>query len=240
MKNKITIIITLALTLGIMGCGKTEVLPSLTINESLYQYMDITYQEFQNLTGSEAEFYHGTRYIAPTLETDVYAIFFGNYDDKLAADVIEENTECIRLQGKLGALVSGLEKELTVEEFIGSWGIGENVSVDYSYEEGSGTAYFVGKNYVAIRFAQKGKNFENVTWLDISLDYSEKIGPDSDAWLSRETFEESIETVEQEVSEEMTISEIIDILLRSDFSDFWSSDTELFEQAYEMKILCST
>ncbi len=154
----------------------------LEISPELLDYMDMTYGEFREKSGREAEFLHGTFYFALLEEQDVCVVFSGEYDEEEAGAVLTDESECIRLEGRLGELLSGFDSEMEEEAFAAGFvPSGESVPA-YHEEEGAGTAYYVADHYLVIEIDSDGDS-ENDVVLEISLDESDRISPDSYAWM---------------------------------------------------------
>ena len=77
-----------------------------------------------------------------------------------------------------------MKEEVSVSEFAKGLAWDSNVP-DYIIEEGAGTAYYVADQYVQIWIDDDGDS-ENDYLLQISLEQSDLITPDSYTWLSWE------------------------------------------------------
>lgn len=166
------------------GCAQngTEAAPSqITVAQELLQYQGITYGQFCQQTKEEAEFYHALYFTAQIPETQVSIVFEGEYDEELAGAALQEDSKSIRLEGALGSLLTGYTGEMEPEEFADSLAQKDAVP-EYEIVEGAGTAYYVADRYMVISFDSDGDGTVD-TALEISLDGSEKIGPDSYAWM---------------------------------------------------------
>ncbi len=157
--------------------------PEIMIAQELLPYREITYGQYQQQTGQEAELLHACYYLGAIPETGLWVIFGGEYDMELGAAVLLEGNQCIRMEGRLGELLSGLTEEMTPDEFVSALAWKEGEMPGYQFEEGAGTAYYVADRYVVIDFDSDGDGEED-SRLEISLEQSEAIGPDSYAWLS--------------------------------------------------------
>lgn len=154
----------------------------LEISPELLDYRNMTYGEFREKSGREAEFLHGTFYFALLEGQDVCVVFSGEYDEEEAGTVLTDESECIRLEGRLGELLSGFDSEMEEEAFAAGFvPAGESVPV-YHEEEGAGTAYYVADHYLVVEIDSDGDS-ENDVVLEISLDESDRISPDSYAWM---------------------------------------------------------
>lgn len=154
----------------------------LEISPELLDYRNMTYGEFREKSDREAEFLHGTFYFALLEGQDVCVVFSGEYDEEEAGAVLTDESECIRLEGRLGELLSGFDSEMEEEAFAAGFvPAGESVPA-YHEEEGAGTAYYVADHYLVVEIDSDGDS-ENDVVLEISLDESDRISPDSYAWM---------------------------------------------------------
>lgn len=167
---------------GCLGADAPAAPPAVTIRPELQQYRDITWQQFEKQTGQTAEFYHATYYLAQISETEADIIFAGEYDMDLEGAVLEDDSRCLRLEGALSSLMTGIEGEMEPEEFTGDIAWTEAAAPAYQLAEGAGTAYYVSDRYLIIHFDSDGDGTEDAV-LEIATDQSETIGPDSYAWL---------------------------------------------------------
>lgn len=151
----------------------------LALSQEVLQYKDITYGQYKEKTGKEAEFYHACRYLAQLPDMNVAVIFEGEWDEELAMASLQDNDKCLRFEGKLDSIMIGLTERMDVDSFIKKLAVDGDKVPEYSFEEGAGTAYYVANRYVAIRLEDDNE----VAVLEISLDESEEIEPDSFAWL---------------------------------------------------------
>lgn len=174
------IVCTLLSACGQNGNAKS----AMGITKTAKRYEAIPYGEFKEETGNEAEFYHGDRFIGEIPDSSLCVIYTGDYDEEIAAAVLADGAVPLRLQGSLGALVDGAEEEMTLASFAEK--LSEDGAAEAVYElmEGGGTAYYIGNEYVQIRFdSDKDGTYDRM--LSISLDESvgETISSESIAWL---------------------------------------------------------
>lgn len=178
-------VVLLSVGLVLAGCGvqKEEQGTSiLEISPSLLEYRDITYGEFEKKSGREAEFLHGTRFFAQIDETEVSVVFSGDYDEEIAGPVLPDDAKCLRLDGRLGALLTGFTEEMEIADFAAAFASDEGKEPAYHEEEGAGTAYYVANHYIVVEL-DSDKDGKEDLMLEISMDESEKITPDSYAWI---------------------------------------------------------
>lgn len=157
---------------------------AIDVTKSVKAYETMSYGEFKEQTGNEAESYHGDRFAGEIPDSSVYVIYSGEYDEETAAAVLADDDMPIRLQGPLGDLLVGIEEEMTLTEFTDALSADGAAEAASELLEGGGTAYYVGNKYAEIKY-DSDKDGEYDRRLSISLDESEgeMIGSDSIAWL---------------------------------------------------------
>ena len=160
----------------------------LAINTQLLQYLDMTYAQFKEQIGTEAEFYHGLYFQAPISGKDANAVFQGNYDDEVAGSVLSDEDRSFRIESSLNNIISGITKEMTVEEFTEMLdrhaGFAHEMHPDI--KEGL-TAYYVAYHYVETNIDSNGDGVLDIQ-LNIALDDSDHIMPDTPTWIYESTF----------------------------------------------------
>lgn len=208
MKKLIALILAAICVFGLAGCGKDtkesipsassavsdgddstarreDIPPYLPLNQEMLQYQEMTYQLFQEQAETEAEFYHANFYFVPLPATEINAVFHASeYDEALAMAVLAEDDKIIRLEGELEKFLPEMKEEVSVSEFAKGLAWDSNVP-DFIIEEGAGTAYYVADQYVQIWIDDDGDS-EDDYLLQISLEQSDLITPDSYTWLSWE------------------------------------------------------
>ncbi len=168
------------------ACGKSDSgNAAIGIAETAREYEMLSYEAFRERTGSEAELYHGDRFIGEIPDSSLCVIYRGEYDEDLAGAVLAEDDMPIRIQGPLSALLVGMQEEMSLAEFAKA--LSGNGAAEAAYEllEGGGTAYYVGNAYAQMRF-DSDRDGEYDRLLSISLDDEstrEAVGPESVAWL---------------------------------------------------------
>jgi len=157
---------------------------TVSIADTVKAYETISYKEFQEQTGGEAEFYHGTRFIGEIPDSAISVIYEGAYDEEAAGAVLSDDAVPIRLQGPLGALLDGVKEEMPLSEFTDAMSANGAANAVFERLEGAGTAYYVGNDYVQIQF-DGDRDGEYDRRLLISMDEAaeETVGQESDAWL---------------------------------------------------------
>lgn len=156
--------------------------PRFPVSADALSYRGITYGQFRERGGGEAEFLQSVFFFAPVPGKNLDIIFMGTYDQELAGPVLSEDDSAVRLSGKLGEMVEWVMGDYDVEAFVGGLAWNEENQPEYRYAEGAGTAYYVGNRYLIVEFDSDGDAVRDAV-LEISLDESEQIGPNSYAWL---------------------------------------------------------
>lgn len=180
----------LSVALVLAGCGAAETEGTaadkaawnVEISPELLRYRNIAYGEFREENEREAEFLHAAFYAAQIDDTEVYAVFSGEYDEESAGPVLTDDAVCVRLEGKLGDLLVGMEGELEAEDLAAALTVKGEAEPVYYEEEGAGTAYYVADRYLVVGMMDAGDPNGDIM-LEISLDESEKISGDSYAWI---------------------------------------------------------
>jgi hypothetical protein len=186
MKKISSLLVFLLLIAFINGCaGKTDVEEKAAIPDEILKYREITYGEYAANYSQEAEFYHGLRFIAPTDIEGVDIIFQGIYDEEEAGSKLEDGSKSIRLQGRLGSIVEGLPDEMTEDDIVTALSENYGDTLQYSYAEGAGTAYYVGSFFFQILIDTDG-NSSLDTSLQIPLYDDENISKETIVWLNWE------------------------------------------------------
>ena len=164
------------LCLLLAGCAQEAGPSPLACNQDMAAYLGTTYGAFREQGGGEAALYHANLFTAQIPGAAVTAVFAADYDADLAVSSLADTNLLVRLEGRLGDLLNGLTEEMTLDDF--SDRIAEDGTAPaYQIEEGGGTLYYVADRYAVVSFA------DGLT-LHISLEQqSEKVGPDSYAWL---------------------------------------------------------
>lgn len=146
------------------------------------EILGMTYLDYQKLSGVSADFYHANFYSAVVPGKQLTAVFLAEgWDDKNAMAFLEEDDTVIRLEGTLGEILPDFKEKMLLSEFVKDdmW---NDRLVDYTIEEGAGTAYYVADRYGAVRYDMNGDNLAD-RMLQIALDEADCISPDSYCWL---------------------------------------------------------
>ncbi len=160
--------------------GKTVI----TIAKIADEYGVMSYGEFKERTGNEAEFYHGEYFIAEIPDSSLSIIYLGEYDEDMAGAVLLDDDMPARIQGSFGALMDGTKEGMSIIELSDALSANGGAEAVYELLEGASTAYYVGNKYVQIQF-DNDRNGEYDRQLSISLDESAEktVKPESAAWL---------------------------------------------------------
>ena len=165
---------------GSNDSGKTMI----GVAETAKEYETISYEEFKERTGNEAEFYHANLFSGEIPDSSLRVIYGGEYDEDIEGPVLPDDAMPIRIQGALGALMDGVEEEMSLAEFAEALSAKGATEAYFELLEGGGTAYYVGDQYAYIEF-DSDQNGKYDSRLLISLDEStgETVDPESMAWL---------------------------------------------------------
>lgn len=183
MKRLIPILMTICALLS--ACGQSDSgSSSVGITETVKEYETMSYGDFQEKTGNEAEFYHGNFFIGKIPNSSVCVVYSGEYDEEMAAAVLKDDNMPIRIEGTLSDLMTGIKEEMSLMELTEVLSEGGKIEATFEVLEGGGTAYYVGDSYALIQF-DSGKNGEYNRQLFLSLDDSagETVGSKTIAWL---------------------------------------------------------
>ncbi len=176
----LTVVLILLSACGQNDRGKTVI----SIAKTAEEYGTISYRKFKERTGTEAEFYHGDRFIGEIPDSSLCIIYAGEYDEDVAGAVLSDDDMPIRIQGSLGDLLDGITAEMSVAELSEALSVNDAAKASYELSEGGGTAYYVGNKYVQIKF-DSDRNGEYDRQLLISLDEAEEemLNTENAAWL---------------------------------------------------------
>ncbi|MCM1121861.1 MAG: hypothetical protein NC416_04690 [Eubacterium sp.] len=170
---------------GCMGillsaCGKNDI----HIVETAEKYATMPYHTFKEQTGKEAEFYHGDRLIGEIPDSPLCVIYAGEYDEDAAASVLSDDDMPIRIQGSIGALLDGFTTEMSVAELADELSASNAAEASYELLEGGGTAYYVGNQYVQIKFdSDRDGEYDRVLLISLDEAEGEMVAPESETWL---------------------------------------------------------
>ena len=203
MKNQFLIIFIVTIIIGTMvGCGAEEPTPEisaeettgqnaaedeLTINTQLLQYLNITYAQFREQIGTEAEFYHGLYFQAPITGENTDVVFQGIYDEEVAGSVLSDDHKSFRIETSLNNIINGITnemtQEMTVAEFMEMLYLHAEFAFDMHPDIQEGlTAYYVAYHYVEANIDSNGDGILDIQ-LNIALDESDYISPDASTWI---------------------------------------------------------
>lgn len=155
--------------------------PEIMINQDLLKYSDMTHAEFKKETGIKATEFHTYMYTAQIPHTEVEAVFAATEYDENYRFVLKDSDKCFRLQGEIGSLLNGIEKEMTLDGFVNSL-LWNGATAEYILEEGGEMVYFVSPKYAAVLFDSDGDG-DTDALLNIDMYEKDMIGSTSRAWL---------------------------------------------------------
>lgn len=168
-------------------CGACEnngnAAAQISLSETVRDYATMSYGEFRERTGKEAELYHADRFIGEIPDSSLCIVYTGKYDEDLAGYTLSDDDVPIRMEGALGALLEGIDGEMPATELAAALSEGGAEAV-CELSEGAGTAYYVGDRYADIQF-DSDRDGAYDSRLLISLDDAaeEEVDADSAAWL---------------------------------------------------------
>ena len=157
------------------------------------EFLGMTYGDFQKITGAEAEFYHANFYTAIIPNTEITAVFLAEgWDDENAMTMLREEDKVIRLEGKVGDFLDNFSTKMSLEEFVkdSRW---SNKLLDYTIEEGAGTAYYIANQYVEIYCDMNGDSMAD-QMLQVALNQAGEIAPDAECWITSAVLEKFVIT----------------------------------------------
>ena len=110
------VLLFLAACSGSTG-GASSPLPAVAVKEALLPYGEMTYQDFQAQTDTDAQLLHAGRFCAPLPEEGVEIVFeaSGMDEDGLLPLLLPQDRP-LRLEGRLDALVDGVAEEMTPDQ----------------------------------------------------------------------------------------------------------------------------
>ncbi len=187
LKKLVPVFTGICLILSACGKNNSSAMP-IKISETAVEYETLSYGEFKERTGNEAEFYHADRFIGEIPNSTLCTIYVGEYDESIEMAALSDDDMPIRIQGALGALLDGIDEEMSVTELTDALSKNGAAQAVYELSEGAGTAYYVGDRYADIQF-DSNLDGKNESRLLISLDNAadEKVNTESIAWLERNT-----------------------------------------------------
>ena len=183
-RKSLLFVLTLGIIIALSACGNAPNKSVVSISDAAKEYEFMSYKEFKEQTGNEAEFYHGDLFIGESADSSVCVVYSGEYNEDTGESVLSDEAVPIRIQGTLGALMNGIKEKMTLGEITESLSFENNKKADFEILEGGGTAYYVGNDYVQIRF-DSDEDGEYDRKLLIAYDKSEVeiVGSESVAWL---------------------------------------------------------
>lgn len=163
----------------------------LKVNTRLLGYLNMSYAQFKEQIGTEAEFYHGLYFQAPVPAENADVVFRGKYDEKIAGTVLSDEDKIFRVESSLEHIISGIGAEMTAEGFQETLDryAGFAHAVDPDIQEGL-TAYYVAYHYIETWIDSDGDGSLDIQ-LNIALDESDHITPDAPVWIFEAEYEDA-------------------------------------------------
>lgn len=162
------------------GSGETRQSLSGRLKPEILAYQEMTYDEFLQSGGEEAEFYHGGEYLAALPELNAEIVFLGTYDKETGTYSLPGTAKPRRLQGTVRDFFAETPLEVPEKTFAQAFAK-QNHAVS-SWEEGGGSAYYIADLYLRLEWTMGSD--EAATVLDVALDDSGYIRPDTLCWLT--------------------------------------------------------
>ncbi len=203
LKKRILVLTGLCLMLA--ACGNSENgAAQISLSETVRGYEAMSYGEFREQTGKDAELYHADRFIGEIPDSSLCIIYTGKYDENLAGYTLSDGDVPIRMEGALGALLEGIDREMSVTDLTAALSKSGAEAV-CELSEGAGTAYYVGDRYADIQFdSDRDGAYDRRLLISLDDAAEEEVGADSAAWL------EMISEQAAEDSADITISRFWD------------------------------
>lgn len=176
--------LTLGIITALSACGNGSKKSAVSMSDTAKEYEFMSYKEFKEQTGNDVEFYHGNLFIGESTDFSVSVVYNGEYNEDTGEAVLSDEAVPIRLQGTLGALMNGINGEMTLEEITENLSFENNKKADIEISEGGGTAYYVGNDYVQIRFdSDEDGEYDRKLLIVYDKSEVETVGSESVAWL---------------------------------------------------------
>ena len=112
LKKLVPVFTGICLILSACGKNNSSAMP-INISETAVEYETLSYGEFKERTGNEAEFYHADRFIGEIPNSTLCTIYVGEYDESIEMAALSDDDMPIRIQGALGALLDGIDEEMS-------------------------------------------------------------------------------------------------------------------------------
>ena len=176
------VLLFLAACSGSTG-GASSPLPAVAVKEALLPYGEMTYQDFQAQTGTDAQLLHAGRFGAPLPEEGVEIVFeaSGTDEDGLLPLLLPQDRP-LRLEGRLDALVDGVAEEMTPDQLAQALSPTEGSPVPCQLLEGAGTAYYVADQYARFQLDRDGDGAGDAA-LEVALNSRQAVDPSCTSWL---------------------------------------------------------
>lgn len=181
------IFILMAICVLLSACGKSGTgSTGVSVIEAVKEYETMSYGDFQEKTGKEAEFYHGTYFMGEIPNSSVCVVYNGEYDEDVEAAVLKGDNMPFRMEGSLSDLMTGIKEEMSLTELTKALSKSGKVEAKFEVLEDGGTAYYVGNKYALIQFdSDKSGEYDRLLLLSLDDSAGETVGLKTYAWLER-------------------------------------------------------
>jgi len=158
--------------------------PPYGVNPVLRSVAKLEYGQWQTRFGTQATHDHADFYRADVPGIDVDAVFQARtFDDTLAMAVLTKPDPVVRFEGSLRELLSGVTNSLPPDAFVTGLAWEDAPIPAYTIQTGAKTAYYIADRYFEAAIDGDGDGKSELL-LQISLDQTDRITPDSYGWLS--------------------------------------------------------
>lgn len=156
----------------------------IRLSETVCGYETLSYKEFKERTGNEAEFYHADLFMGEIPDSSLCIIYKGEYNEELGGPVLSDDDRPVRLQGTLGALMDGIDGKMSVTELTAALSEGDAAPAVCELLDGAGTAYYVGDRYADIQFdSNRDGEYDGQLLLSLENSEDEEVDSESTAWF---------------------------------------------------------
>ncbi|MBO6133808.1 MAG: leucine-rich repeat protein [Lachnospiraceae bacterium] len=159
-------------------------MPKYSFNNDIWNFRGMSVLKFKENYGDILEFQHNDRYGAEVPGSDYYLYYIASgydYDDGMSFLLDDDKANIV--MGDIRDLINGYDDKLSPEEFGRAIQPDGGAPTECTIEGSGGTAYYVAySKFAKILFDSDADGYLD-TRIDISLDNSDCIEPDSFAWL---------------------------------------------------------
>lgn len=141
-------------------------------------FRTMTYGEFRESGGPEAEFYHGGFYLTSAVDLEAAVLFLGEYGTETNQYRLPDDARCLRLEGALGEFLP--DAPVSREAFLQY--LEERCPFSCTEAEGGGTAYYPADLFLMVECDTDGDGASD-TCLEIPPDDSGEFADDVPCWV---------------------------------------------------------